>query len=147
MSRMTPELLESYVADYGWAFRKIAPGHLATGWQGRDRAYPLVLNLSETWLCLQVRPFIRLAIDWENWPELSQFLLELNHSCHMVKLVVDERGDVCLNLEIFANNIVFSNFADAVGVLGYYCDYLYEQISGHLDRIGLPVDQAVKYLT
>ena len=147
MSRMTPELLESYLADYGWAFRKISRGHWVTGWQGRDRAYPLVLSLSDTWLSFQVKPFLRLAVDWENWPELSQFLLEMNHSCHMVKLVVDDRGDVGLSLEIFANNMVFPNFADALGVLGYYCDYLYEQILGQMDRIGLSLDQAVKYLT
>ena len=147
MSRMTPELLESYLADYGWAFRTISPGHWVTGWQGQDRSYPLVVTLSDTWLSFLVKPFLRLEVDWENCPELSQFLLELNNTCHMVKLVIDDRGDVCLGLEVFANHIVFGNFADSLGVLGYYCDFLYDQIHGQIDQIGLAVDQEVKYLT
>ena len=147
MSKVTPEILESYLSDYGWGFRKVSPGHWVTGWSGRDRAYPLAVTLGDTWLSFQVRPFLRLAVDWDSWPELSLFLLELNHASHMVKLVVDERGDICLALEIFANHVAFSSFADALGVLGYYCDSLYEQIMGFLDRIGLSLDPSLKYLT
>ena len=144
---MTPQVLESYLADYGWAFRKVSETNWVTGWQGGDRSYPLVLTLSDTWLSFEVKPFLKLSLDWDIWPELSLFLLELNHSSHMVKLVVDESGDICLHLEMFTNELIFSNFADSLGLIGYYCDQMYDQILNQLDRIGCQTPQDFKYLT
>ncbi len=146
MNRCSSEMLECYLRDYGWSFRSNGPQSWLTGWQGQDRSYPLTVHLNDTWLVLNVNPFLKLNIDWESWPEISRYLLELNADCHMVKIVINQNGDIGLVLELLASNLAYSDFSDALGVLGYYADYLYDEILSQFDRIGFQYAHALSFL-
>lgn len=146
MSRCSSPKLETYLRDYGWSFRNESENSWVTGWQGQDRSYPLTIDLNDTWVILSVTPFLKLNIDWDSWPEISRYLLELNHQCHMVKIVINDCGDIALILEILASNLAYNDFSDALGILGYYADFLYDEILSQFDRIGFQYAHALNFL-
>lgn len=147
MVRHVSQQLESYLYEYGWTFKQAAEGQWVTGFQGKERAYPLTLVASETWVTFQVHPFLKLSIDWECWPELARFLLELNHSCQMVKVVINDRGHIGLTLEVLSTKFDFEHFSDSLGILGYYADFLFDEILGFMDQIGFNYSLALNFLT
>ncbi len=139
--------LESYLRDYGWSFRKMDDNHWVTGFQGKDRSYPLRLLVSDTWITFQIHPFLKLNVDWECWPELAKFLLELNHSSQMVKLVLNEKGHIGLTLEALASGLNYEAFSDCLGILGYYADYLFDEVLTFMDHIGFNYSLSMNFLT
>lgn len=139
--------LESYLCDYGWTYRKTDGNQLVTGFQGKDRAYPLRILSSETWVTFHIHPFLKLSIDWECWPELAKFLLELNHSSQMVKLVLNEKGHIGLTLEMLVSGMSYDCFSDGLGIIGYYADYLFDEVLSFLDQIGFNYSLSMNFLT
>src|SRR5690348_13734872 len=101
MVRLEIETLEEYLKTYGWEYHPGQGSAFVTGWQGEKRAYPMKIILAETWILMQVKPLMRLGIDWDSWPELSRYLLELNNDCQLIKLVIDEFGELTLALQVF----------------------------------------------
>src|SRR5438309_2341804 len=101
MPQLTPEKLESYMRQYGWRFYADAPGHWLTGWQGEERLYPMNIRLSDSWLLLQVKPFVELPDASIASGELAAYLLQLNHDAHMVKLAMDDDQTIVLSMQLF----------------------------------------------
>ena len=147
MIQCLSKVLESYLKDYGWNFRSEGTGEWVTGWQGGERSYPLRISVLESWIIFQIQPFLKITTDWECWPEITHYLLRLNSNCHMVKIHIDENEQISLVLEVFSKNFEYSDFSDALGILGYYADYLYDEILDFMDKIGFQYSHALNFLT
>lgn len=94
------------------------------------------LELSETWLSFEVSPLLCLDIDWQEWPELSTLLLEINHTLHMVRISLNDEGEIILSTQLFCNQLSYDTFHDAVGVLGHYAEMLFQKLFDHAVEIG-----------
>ena len=140
------QLLDSFLEQYDWISKRDREDRWLTGWEGEDRSYPLAIQLSDTWISFQVSPFLKLGLDWESWPEISHFLLELNHLSHMAKLSIDSQGDIHLSLEVFTSSIDYDKFCDTLGVLAYYADFFYNEILNKMDHVGFRYSEALNFL-
>ena len=58
-----------------------------------------------------------------------KYICELNAHTPMLKLLIEEDGDVSLVLQIWAGNLRYKDFEHAVGLIGYYSDMLYEDLT------------------
>jgi len=130
--QLSPDDIELYLKDYGWDFSLSGPDIWSTGWQGDNRSYPLIIKLTETWLSFSVAPLLRLGPSWSSYPEVSLKLLELNHDCQLVKLGIDEFGDVTLSAQLLTSCVDFGVFSDYLGVIGYYADKIYDCLEAEL---------------
>ncbi len=147
MSRLTPATLESYIEAYGWTFHKLGQACWLSGWQGDKRSYPLTISLTESWVLMEVRPYVALPEENGVCGDLSRYLLQLNHMSHMVKLAIDDNQGIVLSLQLFANHLPYEEFADALGVLGYYAELLYDDIYVRSRSSGRIVEPRTKFLT
>lgn len=147
MNPCTGPLLESYLASYGWTHRVIGNLEWLTGFQGQERSFPLRISLTETWVSFSIEPYLALRIDWDSWPEIARCLLELNGQSSMVRLSLDSKGQIDLNLEVLAQHFSYENFCTCMGLLGFYADQFYDEILGHLDSIGYSYTESLKLLT
>ncbi len=147
MLRLTPATLESYIEAYGWAFHKLGEACWLSGWQGEQRSYPLTISMTESWVLLEVRPFVALPEDERLCAQLTKYLLQLNHMSHMVKLAMDDESGIILSIQLFACHLPYEAFADALGVLGYYAELLYDEIYVRACNPGRVVEAPTKFLT
>lgn len=147
MAHEVSQRVETYLRDYGWAFRRTTDSQWQTGFQGRERHFPLRITACDSWVSLYAHPFLKLRIDWEAWPEIARFALELNHACPLVKLVINDQGHIGMTLEILASQFDFEQFSDAVGIMGYYADYLYDEFLTYFDQIGFNYAAQLNLLT
>lgn len=147
MNRCTGELLESFLADYGWAFRREGEGMWKTGFRGEEQIFPLSIILTETWISFVVQPFVELSIDWDSWPEISRLLLELNARATMAKLSISLEGRIELSIEVLNAAFTYESFSLTMGLLGYYADSYYDEILSDLDMIGYRYSESLNLLT
>lgn len=147
MSRLTPATLETYIEAYGWTCHKLGEACWLTGWQGEQRSYPLTISLTESWVLMEVRPYVPLPSEGQTCADLTKYLLQLNHMSHMVKLALDENQGIVLSIQLFASHLPYEEFADALGVLGYYAELLYDDIYVRSRSAGRVVEAPTKFLT
>lgn len=145
--KLSPSVVEDYLGDYGWAFRRVGEACWLTGWRGDERSFPLTLTLTESWLLLEVRPFVALSEDQTAAGDLARYLLELNHLSHMIKLSMDPENAIILSVQMFAQDLKYDEFADALGVLGYYAELLYDDIYTRARNAHKIVVQKTRFLT
>ena len=132
MDSAVSQTIESYLDHYGWAFRPVKQGQWLTGWQGAQHYFPLGVTVCDSWVTLTVKPFVAWHEGWNRTRDVAAYLLKLNHHCPMVKLALDETGDICLSISLLLVNLGYQDFSNAIGILGYYADSLYGEIQ---DRI------------
>lgn len=147
MAKLTAEVVELYIERYGWTFRRGGEGVWYSGWSGDHRSFPLTMKLTDTWLGFKVSPLFSLEIDWDCWPELSRFLLELNHECKLVKIGINARSEIAISFEFFSEEVTFDDFSDALGIIGHYAEILHEEISSWLNEIGYFTGTRATYIT
>jgi hypothetical protein len=128
MNQLNADCISHYIQQYGWTFYNESASVWVTGWQSEKRAYPLTIELCDTWIRFVVRPFIKLEIEWLQWPEVMQFLLSLNDTCRLVRLGIEDDGSVSLSMDALARGFTFEHFSDALGIVGYYAEHLFELI-------------------
>lgn len=146
MDSISPTRLENFLKNYGWSYQPAPNNAWYTGWQGERRSYPLTIRLTDTWVLFQVTPLMKLGVDWYAWPELSRFLLERNHDFHMVKIGIDEYGEVSLSLQLFNYNFAYEVFSDALGIIGHYTEIFYDELLQELHNMGFFNGYAKDYL-
>ena len=132
MEPISPELLETYLAEYGWDFEPEGEGGWTTGFQGEARVYPLRIKLSNTCISFEVRPLIDLTLDRTRWPELAIDLLELNHRLQLVKLGVTDGGEIVMSCQVLSSGFDYETLARILGIVGYYADEVAPEIYGRL---------------
>ncbi len=147
MDRCTGSVLESYLSDYGWVFQTDAEHQWKTGFHGESCHFPLVIILSDTWVSFHIDPFLQIAIDWESWPEIALFLLELNARHPMLKIGVSTHGHIELSMDVLNRAMDYENFCLALSLLGFYADLIYDEVLSHLDHIGFRYSETLSLLT
>lgn len=146
MQRTSTETIEHFLDRYGWTYHGTSDRVWITGWQSDERSYPLTVSLSDTWILFQVKPLIKVSLDWDYLPELTRHILELNNDCHMVKFSIDEFGEIILSLQLFSSSLTYEDFSDALGIIGHYTDLAYESISKFFASAGFHMYLPQEYL-
>lgn len=148
MAKLSRRNVELYLQKYGWSFHDGDDENTwIAGWQGETHAFPLVIELCDTWLSMTVSPLMNLGVDWNSWPEISRILLEMNNDCKLVKLGIDENGEISLSLQFFTEEVPYEEFSDGLGVIGYYTEQIYEELSHLLSEVGFFASKSTEYLT
>ena len=137
MKTLNSSLIENYLKIYGWDFYKISHNIVISGWQSQKRLYPLFIELSNTIINLEIRPFIKLNKPKINTYSLLEYLLKINNDIKIVKLAINDNEEIILNLQLFTLGLSYENFCNALGILGYYADELYENITQYQDTLNI----------
>ncbi len=128
MNQSTSAEVEGYLEQYGWSYRKNGKGVYLSGWVSDKRAYPLRVIVEDNFTTLAVQPFVKTEVDILAFPEVSAHLLELNYHSYMVKVSIDDSGDVALSITLLNEAIDFDQFSSCISILGHYADQVYEEI-------------------
>jgi len=142
----TAEQLSQYMENYGWVFQQTTSSSWQTGWQSDKRAYPLNVELNDTWIRFEVKPLVRFDVDWDAHPEIMRFILNLNNECHLVRASLSEEGELSVILEVFNRKFGYDEFSEAIGVLGYYAELLYEQVIDCIMELGIHLGYQNRFL-
>jgi hypothetical protein len=136
MAQLTSDKLETMLTDYGWSFEPTGDNAWRTGFQGEQRLFPLVIKLTNTCVSFEVRPLIDLTLDSVRSPVLSRDLLELNARMQMVKVAVNETGEVSLSCQVLAAGFDYDMLGRVLGIIGYYADEVAPEIYHRLASYG-----------
>ncbi len=147
MRQVANDDITAFLSRYGWHFHEIGARRWATGWQGDKRAYPLTVELCDTWVSFEVVPFMKLDIDWDSWPDVMRFILELNYSAQMVSLGLNQDRQLILQTQILTENLTYETFADTLSLVGYYAESLYDSIMERIFSCGVLYDHGNRLLT
>lgn len=129
MNQCSSAAVESFLNQYGWKYTQSAKGVFQTGWSSDFRSYPLRILIDEAFLTLQVQPFFRTDVDLSAFPDVTTYLLEMNYHSLMVKVSIDEVGDLVLSVSILIQTLDFDNFSSALGILAHYSDQVFDEIN------------------
>lgn len=146
MTQQIRKELAGFLQQYGWQFRLGPENEIQSGWQGEHRAYPLNIVIGETWISFRVEPFLAVEIDWESWPEIASYILEINDGTNMVKISLDDQKRIVMGLDIFVEDLCFERLANILGIIGYYADLIYEDILNLLDQVGFSYCESLNIL-
>lgn len=147
MNRCTSEVLESYLCDYGWTFRREGEGLFRTHFQGDEQSFPLNIIMTDNVISFVIQPFVDITVDWESWPEISKLLLELNARSALAKFSINLEGQIELSMEVLAGSFGYESFSLSMGLLGYYADAYLEEILHGLDLAGYRYSETLHLLT
>ena len=147
MERCTGSILEDFLNSYGWTYRALGNDEWRTGFQGQEQSYPLHIRLLDSWISFQITPYLGLEIDWDSWPEIARWLLELNGSSSLVRLSLSESGAIELGMEVLNTGFSYESFSTSMGILGFYADFFYDEILSRLDAIGYRYSDSLRLLT
>ena len=147
MSRLDSDQRCRYIKNYGWSYYESDENSWVSGWQTDKRAYPLSIELSDTCLELAVEPLIKLDIEWNLWPDIVQYILELNQHIQLAKLSLLPEGSVALSCQILTKDLSYDNFSEALGIIGYYAEDLYDRLFERIFKSGLLTHHSSKFLT
>lgn len=137
MKTLNSSLIENYLKIYGWDFYKISHNIVISGWQSQKRLYPLFIELSNTIINLEIRPFVKLHKAIIKPYFLLEHLLKINNEIKIVKLAINDNEEIILNLQLFIHDLSYENFCNALGILGYYADELYENIIHYQNTLNI----------
>lgn len=132
------EKIHQYLRDYGWSFQPVSNTCVITGWQGKCGRFPLEINLSETWIQFKVSPLIHFEFRSKPYAELARFLLQLNISTRLVKISMEQTGDVEISMEVFHHNFDYQHFCRALGILAYYADAILDEVVAKYSSLSKP---------
>lgn len=133
MNQLSTNAVETFLTRYGWKFTKSTRDVILTGWTSDLRSYPLRIIVDEAFLTLQVQPFLKMEIDLSAFPEVATQLLELNYHSLLVKVSVDDIGDIVLSTSLLREDLSFEDFSAVLGVLAHYADQIFDEMDQILE--------------
>jgi hypothetical protein len=139
--------LDHYFALYGWASEKMSERCWRSTFRGKYKTYQLQVELSDTWISFRVAPLLFVTQDWQYWPEILHYLLQLNEATQIAKISLDQDGMINLSMQCLALDFDYKKFEMHLGILGYYSDAIYEEIIAYFREIGLHRTHANGYLS
>lgn len=134
MNQCTSSDLEGYLRDYGWSFKRGGKGVWHSGFSTDHRSYPVRIMLDDNFLTISVQPLIAIDIDLEAFPELTTYLLELTYQSYMVRLGIDEVGDISMSINLMVGFLEKESVQIALSLLGHYSDLFYTDMVGFLSK-------------
>jgi hypothetical protein len=124
--------LQTFLTQYGWSYVEPVSDRIVTGFQTDQRAYPLSIDWTDSWVKLQVEPLIYLDVCWEDWPEFLREISELNASCPLIKVGLNSEGQIFLSMELLRAHMSYGLFSDCLGIVGHHAEELYNHL---LERV------------
>lgn len=123
---VTAETIDGYFEQYGWTYsREPGSNSWTTGFRGDVSNFRLFVKLTDNWIYFTIIPFVIGPKDPECANRLHWHMLRLNREINMAKFCLDEDNDVVLTVELPCENLDYSEFSDALGVLCYCADDMY----------------------
>lgn len=116
---------------YEWSCEEVEPGIWRAAFADeREAEYDLFVALAEDWLHFAVSPLTpRPAAECA--APLHETLLRLNQGLRLVRLALDDEGDVALLADLPAKDLRYAHFAAALDALTGYTRHL----AGELGRV------------
>ena len=135
MIQSTPSEVERFLGEYGWEFRRHGRGIWLSGWSSEQRSFPLRVTWEDSFVEFMVQPLYKIDFDWEAYPEITAWLLEVGHRYKLIKIAIDEAGDLVMSMSLINHKLDYTAFSTSLGVIGYYADKVYEEISEAFDQL------------
>ena len=120
--------IEAYLGRDGWPFERVDHNTWRSGFRGNNACFRFYIRLSDHWVFFTIVPFLVAPKSPEAEQGLCRRLLELNRDMNMAKFALDDDQDVVLTVELPVENLVFSEFKDALDALSYYADKHYVEL-------------------
>ncbi len=114
--------IEAFLSQQGWPVTRIAPSVLKSNFRGSHSAFPLAVQIEDSWIKLMVVPMARMPTDASKAEILYERLLRLNREIRLARFSLDEDGDVLLSVEFPGGELDPSEIKDALDVLSFYAE-------------------------
>lgn len=122
---MEIEAVAGLLEQYQWSFEQIDDTTLAAPFESEDLPFLMVFQLMPSWLRLAVPAYIPVPQD-ESARDLMLRALAFNHQTRLVRLAIDERGDLILCADLYtARGLTFAEFETTLEALCYTAGALY----------------------
>jgi hypothetical protein len=119
----------AYFEQYEWAAEELEPGVWRSTFSSEnDEEFDLYVMVAEEWIHFAVSPFVALG-DGLTRPHLLSALLRLNQRMRLVRLGVDDQGDLNLVADVPLARFSFGDFALIVDLLVEYAGALHREIA------------------
>lgn len=126
---VSPQQVEGFFHQYGWAFETLEPGLWRTGFRGEHDAHVIVVRLTEHWIYMAISPFVDPPETPECRAHCYEAMLQFNREMNLAKFVLDEDNDLTLTVELPMNALTYVVFAEGLTALAYYADDLYPELA------------------
>jgi hypothetical protein len=122
---MDIEAVAGFLEQYEWSFERVDETILTAPFESADLPFLMVFQLIPPWLRLSVPAYVPLPHD-ESPSDLLLRALRLNQQTRLVRLAIDERGDLVLCIDLYTERgLTFSEFETALETLYYTAGALY----------------------
>ncbi len=125
---LTDKQVEEFLERDGWPFERVDHNTWRSGFRGDKNSFRFYIRLSEHWIFYTIVPFVVAPKRPEQEMRLYRRLLELNRDINMAKFAIDDDHDVVLTVELPVENLVYSEFKDALDALSFYADKHYVEL-------------------
>jgi hypothetical protein len=121
--------ISDYFEQYEWAAEELEPGVWRSTFSSEnEEEFDLYVMVVEEWIHFAVSPFVAMS-DGLTRPHLLSALLRLNGRMRLVRLSVDDQGDLNLVADAPRARFDFGDFALIVDLLVAYASALHREIA------------------
>lgn len=113
---------------FGWKYQQRDDHTLLAGFRGKHADFPLIARFNDQWLSLTVAHFLP-PVPAAAETNVLRRLLELNGRTTLVRLALDEQGEVMLTADVPGHKRLDPDlFAMTVDLLTLNADDLYDEL-------------------
>ena len=116
------DALPGYFDQFGWRYDRRHPSEFLTGFSGDNGAWDIWVRVTDLVVSFSISPYVPRPDDAPAGAPLFLAMLKANHELNLAKLGIDTDGDICLSVEMPADDFAYSQFADALMALAHYAD-------------------------
>ena len=124
----TLETIQTFLKQYGWESESPEAGLVVTEFRGKTGVFRLFVQLVRDWVILVIVPFVPKPLQGCE-TRFLQALIRANYEMNLVKIGIDNEGDVALTVELPNSDPTYKNFALALDALSTYADLYYLPLS------------------
>jgi hypothetical protein len=122
------DAIPGYFDQVGWQYDRRRHDEFRTGFAGEKGSWDVFVKVSKLLVTFTVPHYVERPGDTPPGPTLNLALLRANHELNLAKLSIDPDGDVCLSVELPADDFSMSQFKDAIMALVHYTDEFKERL-------------------
>lgn len=120
----TQETIQTFLKQYGWESESPEADLEVTEFRGKTGVFRLFIQLMQDWVILVIVPFVPRPIQGCE-TKFIKVLVRANYEMNMVKIGIDNQGDVALSVELPTSDTSYKTFALALDALSTYADLYY----------------------
>lgn len=119
---MISDEIPGYFDQVGWQYDRQRHDQFRTGFTSDKGSWDMLVRVTDLMVSFTVPRYVERTSKVPPGPILNLALLRANHELNLAKLGVDSDGDICLTVEIPADEFSVSQFKDAIMALVHYAD-------------------------